>query len=108
MVSAMFNSQQVQDVLEDVDVACYFLQDMVAAPSDHWVHEYHQFDTLKDQSNPYMGELLDTQNLERSLHEDLAHIFFSTKLLPLPVCGLAVSKDNASGMQEAMFPPCQR
>ena len=41
---------------------------MVAAPSDHWVHEYHQFDTLKDQSNPYMGELL---NLEHKLHQGL-------------------------------------
>lgn len=29
---------------------------MVAAPADHWVHEYHEFDRLKDQTNPYMGE----------------------------------------------------
>ena len=29
---------------------------MVAAPADHWVHEYHNYDVLKDQTNPYMGE----------------------------------------------------
>lgn len=28
---------------------------MVAAPADHWIHEYHEFGTLKEPSNPYMG-----------------------------------------------------
>lgn len=34
---------------------CLYVQEMVAAPKEHWIHEYHDYESLKDPTNPYMG-----------------------------------------------------
>ena len=32
------------------------VQDMLAAPLDHWVHNMHDNEYFKDRSNPFFGE----------------------------------------------------
>ena len=40
-----------------IKVTC-LLQDLLAAPLDHWMHDQHDNEYYKDRSNPFFGESL--------------------------------------------------
>ena len=40
------------------ELTCSLLQELLAAPEEHWLHEYHDADGFKKPDNPLMVILL--------------------------------------------------